>query len=61
MGPAVSGNYVVIGCQGTVYIYTLWRPIPIPWWLLQEIENVIWPQLPPWPPPPPPGDGLQTE
>jgi outer membrane protein assembly factor BamB len=58
MGPAVSGNYVVIGCQGNVYIYSLWTPIHIPWWLLQELEEIVWPQLPPWPPPPPPGDGF---
>jgi outer membrane protein assembly factor BamB len=61
MGPAVSGDYVVIGCQGTVYIYFLWKPIHWPWWLLQEIENIVWPQLPPWPPPPPPGNGFQEE
>ena len=51
MGPAVSGNWVVIGSEDTVYIYTLRPAWPWPWpwpWPLP------WPWPRPWPPPPPP-------
>jgi outer membrane protein assembly factor BamB len=55
LGPAIYGNYVVVGCGSLLNIYTLanWRPPVIP---------PIAVQLPPWwrflpPPPPPPPDG----
>jgi outer membrane protein assembly factor BamB len=57
IGPAIAGDYVVIGCQNTLYIYTLWLPIWIPWWLPEEGPAIQWPP-PPWPPPP---DGYQPE
>jgi glucose dehydrogenase len=54
LGPAIYGNYVVIGAANTVRIYTLrwilgrpWPPLELilPWWR--------WLRWPPPPPPPP--------
>jgi hypothetical protein len=52
LGPAVYGNYVVVGAADRVHIYVLWprwsvvRPpvLYYPWWWLRP-----WP--PPWAPP----------
>jgi len=53
LGPAVYGNYVVVGCQSSIYIYALSRPwLRWPWWELAY--RYVWP----WPPPPPP-DGYR--
>ena len=57
IGPAIAGDYVVIGCQSTLYIYSLWLPIWIPWWLPEVGPAIQWPP-PPWPPPP---NGYQPE
>ncbi len=59
MGPAVSGDYVVIGSEGSIYIYTLGLLIP-------HLPPIYY-ALPPWwqlilpPPPPPPPDPLIDE
>jgi outer membrane protein assembly factor BamB len=53
MGPAIFGEYVVVGCRGNIYVYHLrspWRS-PTPWW---ELVAINWPIFPPNPPPPPP-------
>jgi outer membrane protein assembly factor BamB len=59
LGPAIYGNYVVVGAASKVLIYHLpgwrppwppWPPWRYPWWLVEE----RFPPLPPWPPPPPP-------
>jgi outer membrane protein assembly factor BamB len=59
LGPAVYGNYVVIGCGNQLNIYTLanwWRP---PWPPIAVQLPPWWQILPPPPPPPPDGDGLR--
>jgi outer membrane protein assembly factor BamB len=56
LGPAIYGNYVIIGSGADIYIYTLrrrWPPYPLPqpippWWYW------IWWRVPPPPPPPDP-------
>jgi outer membrane protein assembly factor BamB len=57
IGPAIADDYVVIGCQSTLYIYSLRLPIWIPWWLPEVGPAIQWPP-PPWPPPP---NGYQPE
>lgn len=57
IGPAIAGDYVVIGCQSTLYVYSLWLPIWVPWWLPEAGPAIQWPP-PPWPPPP---DGYKPE
>lgn len=57
IGPAIAGDYVVTGCQSTLYIYSLWLPIWVPWWLPEAGPAIQWPP-PPWPPPP---DGYKPE
>jgi outer membrane protein assembly factor BamB len=59
LGPAVYGNWVVVGAASKVLIYHLprWRPWP-PWWwddpwwwqVREQLRPLPWP----WPPPPPP-------
>jgi outer membrane protein assembly factor BamB len=52
LGPAVYGNYVVVGAGSTVYIYTLASRLRFPW---RRYELVVpWWERFPWPPPPPP-------
>jgi hypothetical protein len=61
LGPAVYGNWVVVGAASKVLIYHLPRRRPWPpwwwddswWWQLREVARPM--PLPwPWPPPPPP-------
>jgi outer membrane protein assembly factor BamB len=52
LGPAIWGDYVVIGCGSTVYRYRL----PVPWVVHWPVEVVApwWEKIPPpWPPPDP--------
>lgn len=58
LGPAISGNYVVLGVGNNVYVYTLGRHFPRPPIIIDLRELILrhWP----WPPPPPP-DGLREE
>jgi outer membrane protein assembly factor BamB len=61
LGPAVYGNWIVVGAASKVLIYHLprWRPWP-PWWwddpwwwrLREWLRPLPLPE--PWPPPPPP-------
>ena len=58
LGPAVYGNYVVVGAANQINIYRLrtWFLPPIvldPWWQ----RYIRWPI--PWPPPPPPWDSRE--
>jgi outer membrane protein assembly factor BamB len=57
LGPAIYGNFVVVGAGNTVFIYRLgpfWR---FPWWAIYRKpwpwEIVEQPQINPGPPPPP--------
>lgn len=57
LGPAVYGNYVVIGAGSTVYIYTLASRLRRPW---PPYELIPWWAQRPWPPPPPPPNGWRV-
>lgn len=58
LGPAIYGNYVVVGAARHVLIYYLpsWRPPWPPWWDFPwwRLFEPVPPWPPPWPPPPPP-------
>lgn len=58
MGPAIYGNYVVLGVGNNVYVYTLRRRFPRPPIIIDRWELLLrrWP----WPPPPPP-DGFREQ
>lgn len=65
LGPAVYGNYVVIGASNNVYIYSLPRivfPYRPPDLLISWLDVIRrWPFPPPVPPPPPPPDSIIKE
>lgn len=56
LGPAIYGNYVVLGVGPNVYVYRLgWRFPFEPWRVpIDEIIRYPWPPPPPNPPDPPP-------
>jgi outer membrane protein assembly factor BamB len=56
LGPAIYGNYVVLGVGPNVYVYRLgWRFPFEPWRIpIDEIIRYPWPPPPPNPPDPPP-------
>ena len=58
LGPAIYGNYVVLGVGNNVYVYTLSRRLPRPPIIIDPWASILrrWP----WPPPPPP-DGFRDE
>jgi outer membrane protein assembly factor BamB len=56
LGPAIYGNYVVVGAGNTVYIFELpRRPWPVRDLVIDEVRQY----RRPWPPPPPPPDGIR--
>lgn len=56
LGPAIYGNYVILGCADTVKIYHLRPPWCWPWcwpWPIPPWWEIPWWRQPPPPPPPP--------
>jgi outer membrane protein assembly factor BamB len=67
LGPAVSGNFVVVGAGQTIYVYRLARSRPWWWWFppLDDLGRPVpWPEPDPWRrgprPGPDPAPGLTT-
>jgi outer membrane protein assembly factor BamB len=59
LGPAISGDFVVIGYQSSLHIYHRWSWVLPPWWW-KYLEEGPWPPIP-VPPGPGPDPGPEFE